>query len=397
MNTKILEEAIHHLKPETLLIIALIIIISKLASSFSIKLKQPPVLGMLIIGLVVGPSGLKLLHTNPFIEIFAEIGVIFLLFMAGLETDLQSMKKAGKSSFLVALNGIFFPFGLGFAVGYFFGFPLFKTLIIATIYTATSVSVSVMTLLDMKKLRTVEGTTILGAAVIDDIIAIILLTLIFGLYQPGANIFLSVGTMLGYMLGAVIVGLFLFKPIMHFTKKMKAEHSILAIGLGICFLFSWAAHEVKIAPITGAYLAGLFLGRTKAKHSIMEGVETIGHSIFVSVFFLNIGLATHLWDVPIPFLFAAIFAFGAAFSKVIGSGLGARLSGFSWKRALPIGFGMMPRGEVSLVIALMAKEAKIFTQADMSVIVFMIIFTAILTPFLLKWSFHRKDKVLPQK
>ncbi len=392
-----------------LLIIAIIIIVAKLASSFSIKLKQPPVLGMLLIGVVLGHSVFGLINTSPTtgfifnnigfssvkvgttIEFFAEIGVIFLLFMAGLETDINAMKKTGKSSLFVALAGVIIPFVSGFAIGNFFGFSFFKTMIVATIFTATSVSVSVMTLLDMKRLRSVEGSIILGAAVIDDIIAIILLTFVFGLSNPTAVLSFTFLKMFGFIVISILFGFFFINPIVQLTKKLKAEQSILSIAIGICLLYSFAAHAVEIAPITGAYLAGLFLGRTDAKMKIMEGIETLGQSIFVSIFFVNIGLSTQLWGQGLEFKFAAIFVLGAAFTKVLGSSFGAKISGFSWKRSVPIGFGMMPRGEVALVIANMAIAKGLFTSKEFSATVFMVVITALLTPFLLKWSFNRKN------
>lgn len=375
-----------------LLVIALMMVLGKLASGLSIRLKQPPVLGMLILGLVLGPSGLRLLESEPIIQFFSEIGVIFLLFTAGLETDLAAMKRTGKSSFSVALAGMILPFGAGMVMGYVHGMELFPMLVLSTILTATSVSVSVMTLLDLKKLRSVEGTTIMSAAVIDDVLGILLLTFIFGFASQEAHIGLSVIKIAGFIAGALLAGIFLINPLIQLARKLKTDQGILSIALALCLIFSWAAEQAEVASITGAYLAGLFLGRTNARNTIIEGVETLGQSLFVGIFFINIGLETHLWGQDLNIVFVLTFSVVAAFTKFFGSGLGARISGFSWSRSLPIGIGMMPRGEVGLIIANMALAKNVIGAAEFSATVFMVILTALITPFLLKWSFLRGEK-----
>lgn len=374
----------------TLAVLAAIIIIAKIFSYLSIKIKQPPVLGMLLIGLVLGPSGFKLMGSEPVIKFFSDIGVIILLFLAGLETDVPAMKKSGKSSFLVAIGGVVFPFMLGVTAGRFFGYSMLSSLILGTILTATSVSVTVMTLIDMKKLRSVEGITIMGAAIIDDVLGILLLTFIFSFSSPTGNIWVSMGEIFGYLAAAILFGMFLIKPIVHFARKLKTEQAVLSVALAICFFYAWSAELVEIASITGAYLAGFFLGQTNAKTTIMEGVETLGQSIFVSVFFIHIGLETDLWGYEINFMFAAVFLAIAIFSKLIGSGAGAKLSGFSWLRSSAIGFGMIPRGEVGLIIANMAMAKGILGGAEFSATVFMVVITALITPFLLKMTLKEK-------
>jgi Kef-type K+ transport system membrane component KefB len=380
-------ETSHHL----LAILAFIIIIAKVFSYFSIKLKQPPVLGMLLVGLVIGPSGFHLIDSSPTISFFSEIGVIFLLFMAGLETDLNAMKRTGKSSISVALGGVLIPFALGFGAALFYEYPTVNGLVLGTILTATSVSVTVMTLIDLKRLRSVEGTTIMGAAIIDDILGILLLTFIFSFAGPTHSVWLSMTKIFGYLTVAILFGMFLVNPLIQIARKMKAEQGILSIALALCFLYAWSAETVEIASITGAYLAGLFLGQTNAKTTVLEGVETLGQSIFVSVFFVNIGLETHLWKHELHYGFTAVFIIVAIFSKMVGSGVGARMSGFSWPRANSIGIGMVPRGEVGLIIANMALARNLIGIPEFSATVFMVVLTAIITPFMLKWSFSRGE------
>lgn len=376
-----------HLIHETIAVLAIIIIAAKLFSFFSIKMKQPPVLGMLFIGLVLGPSGLKLFHSNVIFQFLSNIGVIFLLFLAGLETDIPSMKRSGKSSLIIALGGVFLPLGAGIGAGLFFKYSILSSFLIGLILTATSVSVTVMSLIDMKKLRSVEGTTILGAAIIDDVIGILLLTFVFSFSGPQGNVWLSMAKILGYLGAAILFGMFLINPIIQMTRKLKLEQGVLSIALALCLLYAWSAEKAQIAAITGAYLAGLFLGQTNAKTTIMEGVETLGQSLFVSVFFINIGLETELWEHEINYGFTAIFLAIAVFSKILGSGIGARASGFSWNRSLGISFGMIPRGEVALIIAQMALTKGLLGASEFSTTVMMVVTTALITPFLLKWSF----------
>jgi len=359
----------------------------------SIKFKMPPVLGMIITGILLGPSVLDIVKTDIVIQWLAKLGVILLLFTAGLDTDVAQMKSQGRASLMAAAGGVVVPFALGFFTSRFFGLDIFSATLIGTVLMATSVSVTVMTLIDLKKLHSSEGTTILGAAIIDDIIGIMMLTFVFGLHGGENNILVSMAKILGYFVASFLVGFFLFRPIIRFTRKLEVEAGVVAVALSLCFFFAWAAEKAGMAEITGAYIAGLFVGQTRSKRTVSEGVETLGQSFFVAIFFINIGLETQLRDIsgnPGFIIFIILFA---VVGKILGSGVGAKIGGFSLQQSTRIGIGMVPRGEVALIISAMALARGIFTQTEYSTTVLIVIFSAILTPPLLKWAFKEKEDV----
>jgi len=379
-----------------LILLAIFIFFSKLLTDFFYKINLPPVLGMIIIGLILGPSGFSFIapETADYdkLKFFADIGVTILLFMAGLETDLLQMRKVGKNAFTVALAGVFVPLGLGVGVTYLFYHSVMTSLIMGVILTATSVSITVMTLMDMKKLKTVEGNIILGAAIIDDILGILMLTFLFGFSGASeGGVFSSVVIIFLYIIGAALFGIFLFPGILNFASKMKAERPVVSIALALLFCFAWAAQKAEIAAITGAYLAGLFMGQTPFRHRITEGVSMVGHTVFISLFFIFIGVETNLKVANLNILFTIIILLAAVGGKLLGSGLAAKGVGFGWRRSLSIGAGMIPRGEVALVMAsLVATQMKgaHFTESHFSAVVIMVAVTAVITPFLLKFLFR---------
>ena len=376
-----------------LLHLALILIFAKIASSISIKLKMPPVLGMLIIGIILGPSFLDIVKTDIVISYLAKIGVIMLLFSAGLETDIRKMKNQGKISFLTALGGVLTPFLFGYFTALLFGKNSYTAILIGTVLTATSVSVSVMTLLEMKRLHSPEGTSILEAAIIDDIIGILLLTFVFGLHSNNTNIAWSIEKIFIFFTLTFLIGFFLIKPVLFYSKKLNIDYSVLSIALAICFFFAWGAKISGVAEVTGAYFAGLFIGQTDSKRTVMEGIETLGHSFFVSLFFINIGLETHFEYISGNPWFIVSIIFLAILGKVLGAGFGAKLGGFTRVEALRTGIGMIPRGEVALIISSMALAKGIFSQTEFSTVVLLVVVSAIVTPFLLKLSFKEKYNI----
>jgi len=378
-----------------LILLAAFIFFSKLLTDFFYKINLPPVLGMIIIGLILGPSGFAFIvpETADYekLKFFADIGVTILLFMAGLETDLRQMKSVGKNALLVALAGVFVPLGLGFGVTYLFYHSIMASLIMGVVLTATSVSITVMTLMDMKKLKTVEGNIILGAAIIDDILGILMLTFLFwfsGTSEGG--LFSSLAVIFLYIVGAALLGIFAFPRLLNFASKMKADRPVVSISLALLFCFAWAAQKAEIAAITGAYLAGLFMGQTPFRHRINEGVSMVGHTVFISLFFIFIGVETNLKVANLNVLFTLFIILAAIAGKLLGAGFTARGIGFGWRRSLSIGAGMIPRGEVALVLAsLVATEMKgvHFTDTHFSAVVIMVAVTALITPFLLKFLF----------
>ncbi len=259
------------------------------------------------------------------------------------------------------------------------------------ILTATSVSITVMTLMDLDRLKSPEGNIILGAAIIDDVLGILILTFVFGMMGEGqVSLFTALSVIVAYIFGAVILGIFIFPIILNFANRLKAEVPVVSVALALLFIFAWAAQKAEIAAITGAYLAGLFMGQTVFKHRISEGVSMVGHTIFISIFFIFIGVETNLRVARLDYLFTVFIILSAVAGKIAGGGIVAKARGFSWNRAMRIGSGLVPRGEVALVIASIAMEGvknRGFNETHFSAVVLMVAFTAVITPFMLRYFF----------
>ncbi len=371
--------------------LAIIIILSKLLGAVSRKIKQPPVIGMLLLGIFLGPTVLHLIEPCHIILWIGRIGVLILLFEAGLETDIKRIKNESKQALLPAAGGILLPFISGFLLSYFFKHNIFESLILGVIFTATSVSVSVMTLMDLGKMRGVEGRCIVNAAILDDIVGILLLTIIFGLTlnvgSGSSNLIIPIVKIIGFFVLVIGIGFFLLKPFFLNLKKLLLDNVVLSLAIVVLLIYSWFAEITGLAAITGAYFAGLFIGQTEYKHSIQEGVSVLGKAFFVDVFFVGIGLEFNLFDLKAEPLFVIAFVFLAIFGKILGSGLGAKLAKFDFIRSFRIGAGMIPRGEVALIVANMALGRGLITTDILSATILLVIFSAIITPFLLKYGF----------
>ena len=353
------------------------------------RMGQPAVLGEVLAGLLLGPSVLGLVQSTETIISLAEIGVVLLMFIAGLETDLHELKRTGVPATIIALGGVAMPLFLCPLVAYAFGLTLSEGIMLGTILTATSVSISVQTLLDMGYLRSLEGTTILGAAIIDDILGIIVLTLVIGVTGQGT------GSLLGLILRMALFFLFIVAlgrqfnaMVMRLALRVKLRESLLGITLAAVFLFAYLAEISGVAAVTGAYIFGALISRTNYKIRISERVGVISYAFFVPVFFASIGLRANLRTFNVQALsFSVALILVAVFTKIIGCGLTARITGFSWRQSLQIGVGMIPRAEVALVIASLALARRSISDATFASVVLLVVVTTILTPPLLKWSF----------
>jgi Kef-type K+ transport system membrane component KefB len=371
---------------------AVILILAKIFSHLASRLGLPPVLGMLVLGLLLGPSGLHLIETNDVLKTLADVGVVVLLFMAGLETDLTRMRREGRPATLTALGGVVFPFVFGFCLAMAFHLTIPQSLLLATALTATSVSIPVITLFDLGKLRGPEGRTILGAAVIDDIMAVLILAFTIGLVGGGAEILASFGKIALFLVIACTVGLFTFRWLVRSTMRLQASQALLAIALGILLIYASGAELCGMASITGAYLAGLFLGRTEVRRRLLSGMDTIGHALFISIFFVHVGLQADIEMVGGRSFFLILYILVAILGKFVGCGLGARAGGLPFLRSLRVGIGMIPRGEVALAVTSMAMSRGLIGASEFSSTVLLVLITAFVTPPLLKWSFASDAK-----
>jgi Kef-type K+ transport system membrane component KefB len=377
---------------DILLHLAIIIFLSKVLGAVSKWLKLPPVIGMLILGVLLGPTVIHFIEPDEVIMWIAQVGVLFLLFEAGLETNIKQIRSDSKQAMLPALGGILVPFLLGGGLSWVVSHNLLQSLVVGVIFTATSVSVSVMTLIDLNKLRGLEGRCIVNAAIIDDIVGILLLTVVFGIAGGDAEnpvLLLSITKILAFFVISFAVGIFILKPFFLNLKRVLMDNVVISLAIAVVLLYAWFAERTGLAGITGAYFAGLFIGQTQHKHAVQEGIAKVGKSFFVDVFFVNIGLQFNLLEIEAEPLFLLIFILLAVFGKLLGSGFGARLMHFDMTRSFRIGAGMIPRGEVALIVANMGLAKGLLPPDILSATILMVIVSALITPLLLKFGFTR--------
>lgn len=385
---------------EILLDLAVIIVFAKLFGIVARYLKAPQVVGQIIAGLIIGPSVLGLVDQSTFIVQMAEIGVLILMFSAGLETNLRDLMKTGLKAFLIACAGVFVPLvgGTLLYIAMYGASPLgslefYKAIFIGVIMTATSVSITVQTLRDMGKLKGVVGTTILSAAIIDDVIGIIVLTFVIGMTDSSTKPeTVLINTLLFFIL-AVSIGIIIY----YFFKKYDAKHPhtrrIPILGLALCFAMAYVAEVYfGIADITGAYVAGIILCSLKDSDYIAEKMDINSYMLFGPVFFASIGLKTDISEFSSSLVaFCIGFVLVALFTKIIGCGLMSRLCGFRGLDTLKIGIGMMTRGEVALIVAQKGLSAGLISSEYFTAVILLIITSSIVTPILLKLLYSKTD------
>ncbi len=381
--------------------IAIVLFIANILRAVSIRLKIPPVISLIILGLALGPSLLNYLELSATVEWIAQIGILFLIFEAGIQTNLKKMREESKKAVLPALGGVILPFIAGFFLSNFFNYSFISSIFVGIIFAATSISISVITLIDIDKLKSIEGRCIVNSAIIDDILSILLISIVFGLaVETGSadtslfsnTIFISIVKILSFFLIAFLVGLYLIPTLFHNSKRLYLENSIISISVAIIFIYSWFAEQSGLAAITGAFLAGVFIGQTEYQHEVNSEIAQVGKSFFVDFFFISIGLSLNLSVLSIPVFYLVLFIILAILSKAIGGYLGARFAKFDSTRSFRIGIGMIPRGEVALIIASMALHRNIIDLDILSTTVIMVLVTSVISPFLIKHSFSKLKK-----
>ena len=380
--------------------LAIIIIAAKFFGIIARKLKAPQVVGEIIAGLIIGPSILGWVNQTDFLVQMAEIGVILLMFSAGLETDLKELVKTGPVATLIACAGVFIPliFGAAFYMLYYGIAPwgseeFYKAVFVGTILTATSVSITVQSLKEMGKLKGKVGTTILSAAIIDDIIGIIVLTFVIGFKNPESSpVTVIINTILFFIL-AVGVGFISYKVFKWVDKRYPHTRRIPIAGLAYCFLLSFVAERFfGIADITGAYVAGIILCSINDSSYIERKVDINSYMLFGPVFFASIGLKTNIDNVNGSILlFSLGFVIVGLISKIVGCGLMARACKFKGRDALKIGVGMMTRGEVALIVSQKGLSVGLLEPIYFTSVILLIIVSSISTPIILK-LLYSKDK-----
>lgn len=385
--------------------IALILLAASIGGGFAKLIKMPPVLGQILVGIIIGPTVLNLLHgENEIIHILSQIGVVFLMFLAGLETDLNELKSSGKGAATIALGGVIFPLGLGALIPFFFfkeylpvgdtHHQLMYAIYIGTILTATSVSISVSVLRDMKQLSSRQGISILGGAIIDDVLGIILLAVVSGMVNPSkdGSIVGLIIKMVTYFVLALVVGFVLSKLITKFAQGAAWRDRIVTVAIIICFIFAYSAEMFNIAAITGAYAAGVAFAATPYRHRVVDKVQSFAYTLFTPIFFVSIGLSVSITSDIIRYIgYALIIVAIAVFGKIVGCGLGAKISKFSNKQAMQIGIGMIARAEVALIVANQGLKSGIIKSETFTSVVLLVVISTIVTPPLLKLLFKDEE------
>lgn len=386
-----------------LLGLAIILFSTKILGLLTKKANMPQVVGALLAGLILGPACLGVIHTTNFFNQISEIGVIILMFMAGLETDTQELKRSGRAAFIIALLGVIIPLAGGFAVAALChvssdALPASLTLqyiFIGVILTATSVSISVETLKEMGKVSTKAGTAILGAALIDDILGIIALTVITSMADSSTNLVFVLLKIAGFFVFAIVAAL-LYKQLMQFFVRLSPDHNrrYILMSFAFCLFMAFCAEELfGVADITGAYVAGLVSSFNKKREKIYSDFDTVSYLLVAPVFFASIGLKVELNSMSSSILaFTLILTLAAVLTKVLGCGLGAKICKYTSRESIQIGVGMISRGEVALIVANKGEALGLITSELYAPIVIMVVVTTIVTPIFLKLAFKSPQK-----
>lgn len=372
--------------------IVIILLATKIAGQLSIRLGQPSVLGKIIIGIILGPALLGWVHDTEIVSIFSQIGVLLLMFLAGLETNMKDLNRNLKAALFVAIGGIIAPIIGGYIGAQYYGLSVSESIFIGLLLSATSVSISVQTLKELGWLNSKEGSTLLGAAVLDDIIVVILMAVAMSFFVGSdVSIALLIGKKILFFVLIILASKWLVPKFIQIFSKFKVTEGALSAGLIICFSFAYFAEYLGIAGIIGTFFAGIAIAQTKFKEEIEHKVEPIAYGIFVPFFFVSIGLAVSFDGIGNQVGLIVVFSIVAILSKFLGSGIGARLSGFQTRSSMGIGAGMISRGEVALILAAMGLESGLLPTEYYTAMIIVVIVTTLVTPPLLKIFFGKRD------
>ncbi|SDX42300.1 sodium/proton-potassium antiporter GerN, CPA2 family [Marininema mesophilum] len=366
----------------------IILLSTKLAGDLSVRLGQPSVLGKLMVGIIIGPALLGWIKDSESIEQLSEIGVLLLMFIAGLETDIKELNRNRRSSVAVAIGGIILPLLGGYLAGKALGISDTSALFLGLLLSATSVSITVQTLRDMGKLQSKESITILGAAIVDDILVVVLLAILMSFTGASdVNIGWIIGQKIAFFLLAIFLGWKVVPMLMRWLVSLRVSEAVISTGLIICFGFAYFSEKMGVAGIIGAFIAGIAIAQTPYKQEVEQKLEPIAYSIFVPVFFVSIGLSVTFKGLENQIGLILGLTLLAVITKLIGSGLGARLTGFPLPSSISIGAGMISRGEVALIIAALGLEKGLLAPQFYTTMIIVVILTTLITPPFLKKVF----------
>jgi Kef-type K+ transport system membrane component KefB len=383
--------------------IIILLLAAKTFGYLSTRLGQPSVLGELLIGIILGPSLLNIFNISflnyeelpIFINEFAEIGVLLLMFLAGLELDLSDLAKTKSASAFAGIFGVIVPIFLGFLVGKMFLMETKHSIFLGLTLGATSVSISAQTLIELKLLRSKVGFGLLGAAVFDDMLVILLLSGFIALNIGGEflEILIVLVKMIVFLSLSIAFGIFLLPKVTKAIQKLPIAQGSITLAIIILLAYGVSAEVLGgMAAITGSFIAGLMYARTSEKHEIERGLRSLSYGLFVPIFFINIGLHVDIHDMSLSSIYILLaITVVAILGKILGAGLGAKLGKFSWKESLQLGIGMVSRGEVGLIVATVGLQANLLLPDLYSSIVGMVLITTLITPPLLRAAFAKND------
>lgn len=381
-----------------LLDIALILLSTKLFGLFSKKLRMPSVVGALIAGIVLGPAFLNIVGPSDLINSLSEIGVIVLMFAAGLETSVSDLKKAGLKAFIIAVLGVLVPLGMGYVVASFYNVgpeAWLHNLFLGVILTATSVGITVETLKEMGCMSTDSGNTILAAAVIDDVLGIVALTLVTGMADSSVDITMVLLKILAFFVFSVVAGVILHKAFAwwfnHDSRGGLQRYSIVSFSFALLMAYASEAF-FGVADITGSFVAGLIISGTSQCAYVEKRIGTLSYMLITPIFFANIGLKlspVHLTSSLL--ILVVVLCIVAVVSKIIGCGLGALICKYLPKQCIRIGCGMVSRGEVALIVADKGMALGLLPELFVTPVLLCVVFTTVVTPILLKLVYKKEE------
>lgn len=391
------------LSVDFLLDLAIILLSTKLLGLFTRKINMPQVVGALLAGIILGPSVLGIVHETDFISKMSQLGVIVLMFQAGLQTDFNELKKCGKASLVIAVIGVFLPLLGGFIVAGFFNKTgnifdfsnkyVLQNIFIGVVLTATSVSITVETLQELGRLKSKSGTAILGAAIIDDILGIIILTIITSLTDSSINMSIVLLKIVAFFIFAIIIGLSSRKLFALLGGKYGAKRRVALFAFSFCLVMAFIAEKFfGVADITGAYIAGMVISNTLCSEYIQTKVHNVAFLLLSPIFFANIGINMILdSNISSMILFTVILTVIAILTKIVGCGFGAKVCGYTKMESMQIGIGMISRGEVALIVANKGVALKLLDKIFFAPVIVVVIITTLITPILLKLVYNHKN------
>lgn len=381
-----------------LLDIGLIIVVVKIFTLITQKIKMPKVLGGLIAGIVLGPAMLNIVQNSTILEALSKFGIILIMFLAGIETSIKKFIANSNKYIKIAVFGVIVPLILGTLCSLIYIQDFKTNLFFGAVITATSVSITVETLIEMKKIKSDVGLAILGAGVVDDVIGILFLTLIMNSGNLHIDTFFMMILKIILFFGiAIILGLLLFKVFNKIEEKDLKSEQMPTYSIAFALILAYIAERLGVSGIIGAYIAGLVIGNTEKGKKVKDKIDMVVHMVFSPIFFASVGLnLTTLNFSSSVWIFILIFTAVTILSKVIGNGIGAKICGYTNDKAIQIGIGMATRGEVALIIVDEAKKLGLINEEIFSIVIITVFFVTLITPILLHYSFAKKSKIEPE-